>query len=247
MRQFITDTLRSVADDLHDAFPVDGSTKTPHEFVTEQDRATEQHIRRRIKDAYPEHGIIGEELPDRNPDASSQWIIDPIDGTTNYSHNIPFFCAALAYLEDNEVIRSGVTSPLHDTVWYAERGSGAWENGDELTVGAADESPVIGFCHGSTDTSIKWMADHYERLKSELGDARQFGAADLEICLAASGYLDGFLGHHIKPWDFLPGCLIADEAGLTVTGFDGEDWDDPSQDSVIVAPPGFHDDLQRLI
>jgi len=247
MKQFIETTLQSVSEDLQDAFPVEGTTKSPHEFVTEQDHETERRIRRRIRDTHPTHGIRGEEHDDYQPDADHQWIIDPVDGTTNYSHNVPFFCVAIAHLEGGRVKHSGVASPIHNTIWYAERGRGAWEDGEPLTVSEPASSPVIGFCHGSSDESIDWMGDHYATLKHRLGDARQFGAADLEIALAASGYLDGFLGHHIKPWDFLPACLIADEAGLAVTGFDGESWDDPDQDSVVIAPGSLHGDLLELL
>lgn len=234
---------------MREQFPVrQASMKAPSEFVTEQDKQTEKRIRTRIKDRFPDNGVLGEEFDDYQADANVTWMIDPVDGTTNYSHNIPFFCSAIARLNGETVTHTGVVSPVHNTVWTAERGRGAWADGEQLTPQEEElSSSVIGFCHGSDEESLAWMSKSYQPLKESLGGARQFGAADLEIALVGSGHLNGFVGHHIQPWDFLPGCLIAEEAGYRVTGLDGGNWMDPDQESVVVAHPAQHDDLLRIV
>ncbi len=248
-RAFIRQVLDDVGQRLQSQFPVRRATqKAPSEFVTEQDRQTESFIRNEVKAEFTGDGIIGEEHEDHRPGADTYWVIDPIDGTTNYSHDIPFFCAAIASVTDGEVTHSGVVSPMHGSTWTAVRGEGAWRDNEALHVEDVDPNDaVLGFCHGSDEEHIEWLAAWYSSLKAAFGDARQFGAADLEIALAGSGSLGGFIGRVIKPWDFLPGCLIADEAGCVVTGFDGESWMNKDNENVVVGSPTVHEALLGLV
>jgi myo-inositol-1(or 4)-monophosphatase len=248
-RAFIKQVLDDVGQRLNEEFPVRQATqKEPHEFVTDQDKQTESYIRDKIQSNYPDDGIIGEEHDDYNSSSNTYWVIDPIDGTTNYSHDIPFFCAAIASITDDTVTHSGVVSPMHESTWTAVNGEGAWRDDSVVRVDDVSSSDaVLGFCHGSEDTHVDWLSQHYSTLKSSFADARQFGAADLEIALTGSGSLGGFIGKGIKPWDFLPGCLIADEAGCAVTGFDGESWMSSENENVVVGAPSVHEDLLDLV
>lgn len=247
---FIEETLRNVQSTIMDAFPPTHVTqKEPHEVVTEVDVSTEKTIRKDIKSAFPTHGIVGEELPTVNPDAEYQWVIDPIDGTTNYSHGIPFFCTAIALLHNNKVQCAGVLSPIHDTVWLAKRLQGAWKNGEEILRREPKElrKEVFGFCHSAKPQAVTYIQQRYAKMKASLLDVRQFGAANLEICLAADGNLGGFIGKNIKPWDFLPGCLIAQEAGLAVQGLQDKHWETPDQDDVLVCASNHRDTLKTVL
>lgn len=247
-RAFITDVLHEAAMQISDAYPPEESReKAAREVVTETDLSVEQHLRQRIMQQYPAHGIRGEELDNHQPDSSHQWIIDPVDGTTNFAHEIPLFCCAIALLEDDEVVAAGVVAPVTGTLYTAQRGAGAYKDGERIQTPEQElASGVVGFCHASDQEGIQTIARMYEEGKKQTRDFRKLGSANLEICMAASGALAGFIGYRIKPWDFLAGCLVAHEAGARVTGWDEDDWQDPGVESVLVAHPDNHQALKSL-
>ena len=218
------------------------SYKNTRDIVTKADVEVEEYIRQRIKEVYPEHNIIGEELSKEENQNNYTWLIDPIDGSTNFAHKIPYFSIAIALQHNDTVIFSAISHPPSGIVFYAGAGEGAYL-GEKKLMQTSDkkmEDSFISFCHASDNDSIKRISSVYEAFKLKTLDFRKLGSANLEICYTAAGFISGFIGYKIKPWDFKGACLIAEEAGCKVTGLNGEDWQNPQIDSVIVAPPHLH-------
>jgi myo-inositol-1(or 4)-monophosphatase len=223
--------------------------KNTRDIVTKADVEVEEYIRKRIKENYPEHNIIGEELKKEQNKSDYTWLIDPIDGTTNFAHKIPFFSIALALQHKNTVIFAAISHPISGMLFYAGAGEGAYlgevkiENKSEKKL----EDGFISFCHASDDESIRAISKLFESFKLKSLDFRRLGSANLEICYTAAGFISGFIGYKIKPWDFKGACLIAEEAGCKVTGFSGENWQNPKIDSVIVAPVNLHEEILQEV
>jgi myo-inositol-1(or 4)-monophosphatase len=223
--------------------------KNTRDIVTKADVDVEKYIRERLKENYPEHNIIGEELKKEQNKSDYTWLIDPIDGTTNFAHKIPYFSIALALQHKETVIFSAISHPPSGMLFYAGAGEGAYM-GKVRMEQASDKKlkdSFISFCHASDNDSINAIAKLYEGFKLKTLDFRKLGSANLEICYTAAGFISGFIGYKIKPWDFKGACLIAEEAGCKVTGIRGEDWQNPKNDSVIVAPPHLHDAILKEV
>ena len=185
-RAFITDVLHEAAMQISDAFPAEDSReKSAREVVTETDMQVEQFIRQKIMEQYPQDGIRGEELGDWQPEATRQWVIDPVDGTTNFAHAIPLFCCAIALLEEERVIAAGVSAPLTGTTYTAARGQGAYKNGARIHTPEQELAKgMVGFCHSSDEDGITTVSAMYAHAKKQTRDFRKFGSANLEICMA---------------------------------------------------------------
>ena len=216
--------------------------KNTRDIVTKADVEVEKYIRERLKENYPEHNIIGEELKKEQNKSDYTWLIDPIDGTTNFAHKIPYFSIALALQHKNIVIFSAISHPPSGMLFYAGAGEGAFLGKLKLEQNSEKKlkDSFISFCHASDTDSINSITKIYEAFKLKTLDFRKLGSANLEICYTAAGFISGFIGYKIKPWDFKGACLIAEEAGCKVTGLNGEDWQNPKIDSVIVAPIQLH-------
>ena len=248
VEEFIQTTLRQAATYIKKHYPPTTiETKSPRELVTEVDRDVERLIRKNIQETYPEHGIRGEELADHQPEAEYQWIIDPVDGTTNYAHNIPVFCSAIALLQKNHVIAAGVINPVTGDLWQANQEKATKNARPIKTPQQALKQGLVGYCHANDQEGIQTISRTYQELKEHTRDYRRLGSANLELCMVASGELAGFIGYRIQPWDFLPGCLIAAQAGAIVTGWDDEEWQNPKTRSVLVATKENHAQIKKLI
>ena len=248
VEEFITTTLQEAATYIKKHYPpTKTQTKAPRELVTDVDRAVEKTIRQRIQATYPEHGIRGEEEADHQPEADYQWIIDPVDGTTNYAHNIPVFCSALALTKNNQVIAAGVINPITGDLWQANNKL-ATKNGQPITTPKQElQQGIVGYCHANDQEGITTISKTYQDLKTHTRDYRRLGSANLELCMVASGELAGFVGYRIQPWDFLPGCLIAQQAGAHISGWDDDEWQKPETRSVLAANKENHAQLKKLL
>ncbi len=246
---FINDVLTQAAIYINEHYPPSSAdTKAPREVVTEVDIAVEQQLRQQIMQAFPDHGIRGEELADHQPEAKNQWIIDPVDGTTNYAHNIPVFCCAVALLCEGRAQAAGVINPVTGDIWSATRNKGARRNAEEIkTPNNPLSKSLIGYCHANDEEGIQTISKYYPVLKHASRDFRRLGSANLELAMTASGELGAFIGYRIQPWDFIPGCLIAQEAGCAVTGFSSEDWQTPDTRSVLASNQAIHAEIQALL
>jgi myo-inositol-1(or 4)-monophosphatase len=202
------------------------------DLVTEADRASEQMISERLLAAFPEHGIYGEEGTRDRLDSEYRWYIDPLDGTTNFAHGFPAFCvsmglekrtAGLAPDADGEMIAGVIYDPLRDEMFSAEKGRGAWLNGRRLQV-----SKTKTLSEALTATGFPSQKRHaspnvhfYQQITLRSHGVRRAGSAALDLAYVACGRLDGFWEFNLNPWDTSAGVLLVEEAGGTISHFDG--------------------------
>jgi myo-inositol-1(or 4)-monophosphatase len=220
------------------------------DLVTEVDVAIERAFRAMIAERFPDHHILAEELGgSATVPAGPCWVFDPIDGTTNYAHGLPIFCASLALEIDGVAQVGAVYDPSRRELFTAERGGGAFLNGRPLTVSSAptlvDALLVTGFPY-----------DVHQRLEEIVGLFREFigraravrrlGSAAIDLCWVAAGRMDGFWERDLKPWDIAAGGLIASEAGGRVTNFAGAPFTSRGRD-VLATNGHVHEAMLEVI
>jgi myo-inositol-1(or 4)-monophosphatase len=199
------------------------------DLVTAADLEVERTFRALVADRFPSHAVLGEEAT--GPDdvaADCRWIIDPLDGTTNFAHGLAFFCVSIA-LEVRGTIELGVVyDPIGEELFTAERGSGARLNGVPLrvspTTSLVDALVVTGFHHSVWEDPGPQVAVFAAFLR-EAQAVRRLGSAALDLCYVAAGRFDGYWESRIQPWDIAAGSLVVKEAGGTVSGTDGSPFD----------------------
>ncbi|MCK9225350.1 MAG: inositol monophosphatase [Candidatus Muirbacterium halophilum] len=196
--------------------------------VTEWDKKVEKFLIDNIKQKYPEMGIFSEEDENRDLDKKFVAFIDPIDGTVNFSHKLPFFCVSLGIYRNGVAQMGFVYIPVLDEMFSAFRGKGAKLNGKKIQVSKTDKLNrsiiATGFPydkHKSKENNV----DNFSKMIVNVQGIRRMGCAAIDCCFVACGRLDGFWEIKLNPWDTAAGVLIAKEGGAEVTGFNGEDWD----------------------
>jgi myo-inositol-1(or 4)-monophosphatase len=198
-------------------------------LVTEVDRRCEQRIVGIIKKAFPEHNILTEETPmtDKLP-SPYRWIIDPLDGTTNYAHGYPCFSTSIALELEGEICLGAVYDPLLDELFLARQGKGAFLNNEQIFVSKTEQLTNALICTGfpyDVRESPENNLDHFNRFIMEARAIRRDGSAALDLCYVAAGRFDGFWELKLYPWDVAAGKLIIEEAGGRVTDFGGDSLD----------------------
>jgi myo-inositol-1(or 4)-monophosphatase len=198
------------------------------DLVTEADRGCEALLIARIEKAFPGHGILAEETRGSAQTKEFTWIIDPLDGTTNYAHQYPVFCVSIALQRDGEVIVGAICNPMLEELFVVEKGKGAFLNGRRLCVSAtADLSRSLlatGFPYDirvNPDNNINYFA----ALAVKAQAIRRAGAAALDLAYLAAGRFDGFWELQLRPWDTAAGCLMVTEAGGVVADLFGGPFD----------------------
>ena len=202
------------------------------DLVTEADRASEELIVSRLMAAFPTHGIYGEEGTRDKLESEYRWYVDPLDGTTNFAHGFPAFCvvlglerraAGLAKDADGEMVAGVIYDPLRDEMFVAERGKGAWLNGRQVHVSKTkslqEALTATGF--PSHKRHVSPNIHFYQQITLRSHGVRRAGSAAIDMAYVACGRLDGFWEFHLNPWDTSAGYLLVEEAGGTVTHFDG--------------------------
>ena len=229
--------------------------KAPHDFVSNVDQEAEQVIIEHIHKYYPGHAVLSEEagaVPPRSvvpKEADMRWIVDPIDGTTNFIRGVPHFCISIAVEKAGEIICGVVYDPVRDETFQAEKGQGALLNQKrlKLTSHAQLEGRALasGFPRRSSISLTEQMAILMAVTESP-ATIRRMGSAALDLVYVASGRWNGFWGADLKLWDIAAGLLIAAEAGAGTCDFSGNPIS-PEVSGLIVAPLPFLPELQALI
>jgi myo-inositol-1(or 4)-monophosphatase len=226
------------------------TAKDSDEYFSEVDVKAEQAIIHTIHKAYPQHGIIAEESGIHNMDAESVWIIDPIDGTTNYLHGFPCFSVSIAHRVKNRIEHAVVFDPLRHECFSASRGCGAQLNDRRMRVSKQTQLNAallgIGFPHRNVAVGQRYLPT-FEALMAKCAGIRRTGSAALDLAYVASGRLDGLWEFGLRPWDLAAGSLLVKEAGGLVSDlYGGEDYLKQG-DIVAGTPKVFKALLQTLM
>ena len=200
--------------------------------VTNLDRLIEKYIRFRIGKSFPDHKIVGEEFDDKKTKSDYTWVIDPIDGTTNFLHGIPHFCISVAFMSDQEIISGVIYDPIKNEIFYAEKNLGAFYNNQRIRVSKKNNLDDCLF--GSNISGI---------IKDEI-NLRISGSAALDLAYVASGRLDGFYQNKLNIWDIAAGIIIISEAGGITSQIDTKKI---KNHKIIAASETIYKDLTNLI
>ena len=220
------------------------------DLVTEVDLAVERMFRDLIADRFPEHQILAEELGRDAPIPPGPcWVFDPIDGTTNYAHGLPIFCASLAFELDGVAEVGAIYDPNRKELFTAERGGGASLNGRPIRVSETrtlvDAMLVTGFPY-DVHERVGEIVGLFGAFVGEAQAVRRLGSAAIDLCYVAAGRIDGFWERDLKPWDVAAGALIVTEAGGRVTQMDGNRFD-ARRDQVLATNGRIHDRMLEVI
>lgn len=221
----------------------------PNDLVTEVDKASEARIMDIIRQDFPDHFILSEEIGEVKMDSSYKWIIDPIDGTVNFANGIPLCCVSIGIEHEGEMIMGAVYNPMMNEFFFAEKGKGAFLNDQRLSVSQQDQviysCLVTGFPYTYLDME-NGPLDVFSRLIRKGIPVRRLGSAAIDLCWVAAGRFDGFYEHKLNAWDSAAGYLMVEEAGGKVTGFKGEKYS-PYQPHIIATNGKIHEELIRWI
>jgi myo-inositol-1(or 4)-monophosphatase len=240
---------RSLKRDLGEIENLQVSMKGPANFVSLADKRAEEMLYTDLNKARPGYGFLGEEGGNREgTDKSHTWIVDPLDGTTNFLHGIPQFAVSIGLARESQVIAGLIYNPANDELYMAEKGSGAFLNDTRLRVAGRKQLnecviacglPHIG--RGDFELSRNEMA----ALQPKVAGLRRFGAASLDLAFVAAGRLDGYWERNLQPWDIAAGLILIKEAGGTVGDINGGDV--LTTGNVVAGNEFVHDALTKIL
>lgn len=219
------------------------------DLVTDADKKSENLIRDIIKSAFPHHSFRAEEGTQSAGDSGYLWLVDPLDGTTNYAHGFPVFCVSIGLLKNNEIIAGCVYNPCLDECFTAEKDRGAYLNGMRISVSQTakldDALLATGFPYDirvSDDNNLREFAAFYRKAQA----VRRAGAAALDLAYVACGRLDGFWEFKLSPWDIAAGILLVEEAGGKVTSWTAGKAD-IFEGEILVSNRLIHDQMVEVL
>jgi len=220
------------------------------DLVTEVDHRSEAYLMGEIQRRFSGQRMIAEESGGLAGSNGQVWYIDPLDGTVNYAHHMPFFAVSLGFAEEGMMRLGVVYDPMRDECFSAERGRGAHLNGQPLHVTDVTDLDhsllVTGFSY-DIRTNPENNLDHFVRFSLCSQSVRRLGSAALDLCYLAAGRVDGYWEIRISPWDVAAGGLIAEEAGARVTNrFGGPEYVSPPA-SILAAAPGIHAEMLKML
>lgn len=224
--------------------------KGPEDLVTSADTASETHILEILHEKFPDHEVLAEESGNSARGSTGcLWIIDPLDGTTNFAHQLPIFSVSIAFAKDGELRVAVVLNPLTGELFTATAGQGAALNGRAISVSdcaqVSESLLVTGFPYDVKEDTGPYMKRFENCLKAAIG-IRRLGSAALDLCFVACGRFEGFWEQNLKPWDTAAGTLIAREAGGTVTDFSGNHYD-PEKKEILATNGHIHQELNSIL
>lgn len=252
LKQTLIEATRAGAEQLVHFY--DKEYKVSHKegvnnLVTEADHASEAAIIQTIRQHFPGHFILSEETGEIVQDSEYKWIIDPIDGTINFSKGIPICCVSIGVEKNGQVVLGAVYSPFLNEFFLAERGNGATLNDQPIHVSEEDavikSCLVTGFPYTYLETP-NGPLQVFERLIRKGVPVRRLGSAALDLCWVACGRFDGFYEHKLQAWDSAAGFLMVEEAGGRVTDFENRYYS-PYQPHLVATNGKIHDELIEVI
>ena len=218
-------------------------------LVTNIDKEAEKTITDFIKKNYTHHSILAEESGLNSKKSEYTWVIDPLDGTTNFAHKLPIFAVSIGLLRNNEIILGVIYDVMRDVIYAAEAGSGTYENEKKIRVSNNDNLAqsllVTGFAYDRED-EYKGAVKLFGAFLPKARAVRRLGSAAIDFCYVASGIFDGFWESNLSPWDVCAGMLIVKEAGGTVTNFNNNSIDIYS-DQYLASNGKIHSDMIKIM
>ena len=227
------------------------SYKSRTNLVTSVDRASEEYLVAMIEKEYPGHAVLAEEGHTRDTDGEFIWYVDPLDATNNFAHGIPFFCVSLGVFSrvTGSVSVGVVYDPFHDEMFHAVRGEGAFLNGKKISVSSIDDSGIAvlatGFPYDKENPEINNIKQ-FSHILPHIQGIRRIGSAALDLCYLACGRMDGYWEPGLFPWDMAAGSLIVEEAGGTVTRYDGSRFD-PECPEIVASNGKIHKSIIQFL
>jgi myo-inositol-1(or 4)-monophosphatase len=229
----------------------DVTRKGEVDLVTEVDLVLGERITERINSRFPEHSVASEETWDQQTAtlADYVWLVDPLDGTTNYVHGYPAFCVSVALAQRGEVLVGCVFDPLHDELFYAQKGGGATLNGSRIRTSDQDRlissllSTGFPYVRGSVgDQNVALL----KKLLPTIQGVRRSGSLALDLAYVAAARLDGHWELNVKPWDTAAGGLLIKEAGGDISNMRGEAWT-PFEEAIVATNGKIHQELLSVL
>jgi len=224
------------------------SYKSDRSLVTKADIESEKAIKAILQAEFPDYPMFGEETGRTGRKSDYLWVVDPLDGTTNYTFRNPFFGISIALTHNGNSILGVVLYPPQNELFHAEMEKGAYLNDSKITVSNVGriESSLLTFCHGRDGDDVRRMINAFSELKMINHNVRQLGAPALDLCYVACGRVDGFFMIGINPWDVAAGTVILREAGGTATDFRGANFNMESHD-ILGSNDLIHPDLLDVL
>ena len=227
----------------------DADLKARHDWVSNADRESEAEIMKTILELSPDDGFLGEESGRSSGASERVWIIDPLDGTSNYLQHFPFWSVSIALRDRGETVVGIVYEPLRDLFFTAERGAGAFRNGDRMRISSQQTLEgsflATGFPFRAQEYVEPYVAIFTDVIRTSKG-VRRAGSAALDLAYTAASIFDGFFEMHLAPWDVAAGALLVTEAGGIVTDFSGgQRW--LERGNIVGASTGVHEGLMRVM
>ncbi|EPX79660.1 inositol monophosphatase family protein [Salipiger mucosus] len=242
---------RSLVKDFREVENLQVSMKGAGDFVSRADIASEKILKEELMDARPNYGWLGEESGGEDgKDPTRRWIVDPLDGTTNFLHGLPHWAVSIALEHKGEIVAGVVFDPAKDEMFYAEKGAGAWLN-DSRRLRVSGRTRMVeavfatGIPYAAKNTLPATLRD-LGRLMPECAGVRRFGAASLDLAYVAAGRYEGYWERELNIWDIAAGALIVREAGALVDGV-REGQDPLESGSILCANNGIFDSFAKVI
>ena len=229
---------------LHDPRTI--ALKRPHDLVTDADRASEALIVARIRAAFPEASILGEETGSHAGSGNERFIVDPLDGTTNYAHGYPLFCVSIGFERAGVLEAGAVYAPVLDRLFAARRGGGATCNGEPLRVSRVDAVTRAMVCTGFNPADYARNGPYFAAMSDAAQAVRRDGSAALDLAFVAAGVYDAFWEFDLAPWDVAAGAVLIAEAGGRVGAIEGGTFD-VAAGSILASNGAIHAEMERVL
>lgn len=242
---------RALARDFGEVENLQVSIKGPGDFVSNADTRAEEILTEELRTARPNYGWLGEETgEDAGTDPTRRWIVDPLDGTTNFLHGLPHWAVSIGLEHKKEIVAAVVYDPIKDELFSAERGQGAWLNDRRMRVSGRREMSsalfATGIPFGGRAKALPQGLRELAALMPGCAGVRRNGAAALDLAYVATGRFEGFWEWDLNAWDIAAGLLLVRESGGFATDIEG-DADVLETGSVLAANPFFHERLQKIL